>query len=88
LEDQRVCNIRYFELIKEKAINAGIKYIVSRPLARTSYKAFEIYNKLKEEITMKLKDNVAIVTGGAGGIGKAVVRALLDDGAYVVIVEA
>jgi len=37
---------------------------------------------------MKLKDNVAIVTGGAGGIGKAVVRALLDDGAYVVIVEA
>lgn len=37
---------------------------------------------------MKLKDNVAIVTGGAGGIGKAVVRTLLDDGAYVVIVEA
>jgi lipoate synthase len=36
-----------FELIKEKAINAGIKYIVSKPLARTSYKAFEIYKKLK-----------------------------------------
>lgn len=47
LEVKEYVTLDTFELIKEKAINAGIKYIVSKPLARTSYKAFEIYKKLK-----------------------------------------
>jgi NAD(P)-dependent dehydrogenase (short-subunit alcohol dehydrogenase family) len=34
---------------------------------------------------MKLQDKVAIVTGGASGIGLATVRALVDKGAIVVI---
>ena len=34
---------------------------------------------------MRLKDKVAIVTGGAGGIGSATVRALAREGAQVVI---
>lgn len=45
LEVKEYVTLDTFELIKEKAINAGIKYIVSKPLARTSYKAFEIYKK-------------------------------------------
>ena len=47
LEVKEYVTLDTFELIKEKAINAGIKYVVSKPLARTSYKAFEIYKKLK-----------------------------------------
>ena len=36
---------------------------------------------------MEIKDAVALVTGGASGLGLATVRALLDDGAQVVIVD-
>lgn len=34
---------------------------------------------------MQLEGKVAIVTGGAGGIGKAAVRSLSQEGAKVVI---
>src|ERR1700742_1545086 len=36
---------------------------------------------------MKLKDKVAIVTGGARGIGEAIVRAYAKEGAKVVIAD-
>jgi NAD(P)-dependent dehydrogenase (short-subunit alcohol dehydrogenase family) len=36
---------------------------------------------------MKLKDKVAIVTGGARGIGEAIVRAYAAEGAHVVIAD-
>ena len=36
---------------------------------------------------MKLKDKVAIVTGGARGIGEAIVRAYVAEGAHVVIAD-
>ncbi|GGE23314.1 sorbitol dehydrogenase [Aureimonas endophytica] len=36
---------------------------------------------------MKLQDKVAIVTGGAQGIGAAMARALADEGAHVVIAD-
>ncbi len=34
-----------------------------------------------------LKDNIAIVTGGAKGIGKGIVGALIQKGAYVIIAD-
>lgn len=37
---------------------------------------------------MKAEISLAIVTGGAGGIGNAVVRRLLDDGSTVVMLDA
>ena len=36
---------------------------------------------------MRLKDRVAIVTGGAGGIGRTYVLALAGEGAKVVIAD-
>jgi NAD(P)-dependent dehydrogenase (short-subunit alcohol dehydrogenase family) len=36
---------------------------------------------------LRLKDRVAIVTGGAAGIGLAIVRRLVDEGASVVIAD-
>jgi NAD(P)-dependent dehydrogenase (short-subunit alcohol dehydrogenase family) len=36
---------------------------------------------------MKLKDKVAIVTGGARGIGEAIVRAYAAEGAHVVVAD-
>jgi D-sorbitol dehydrogenase (acceptor) len=36
---------------------------------------------------MKLKDKVAVVTGGAQGIGEAMVRAYAEEGAHVVIAD-
>lgn len=36
---------------------------------------------------MEIKDAVALVTGGASGLGLATTKALLDDGAQVVIVD-
>ncbi|MBN1384047.1 MAG: SDR family oxidoreductase [Elusimicrobia bacterium] len=36
---------------------------------------------------MKLKNKVAIITGGAGGIGQAIVKSFLKEGAQVVIAE-
>lgn len=36
---------------------------------------------------MRLKDKIAVVTGAAAGIGEAVVRRYLDEGAKVVVVD-
>ena len=39
------------------------------------------------EVDLELEDKVVLVTGGAKGIGEAIVRALVDEGAIAVIVD-
>ena len=36
---------------------------------------------------MKLQDKVALVTGAAGGIGLAIARRFVDEGAYVLLAD-
>lgn len=40
-----------------------------------------------EELVKELKDRVAVVTGGAGGIGRAMVERFLDEGMKVVVAD-
>ena len=41
----------------------------------------------REENTMKLKNKIAIITGGARGIGRAMAERFADEGAQVVIAD-
>jgi NAD(P)-dependent dehydrogenase (short-subunit alcohol dehydrogenase family) len=36
---------------------------------------------------MRLKDKVAVITGGASGMGRATVMRFLDEGARVVVAD-
>ena len=49
---------------------------------------FFIYNKFEyKESNMKIKDNVALVTGGASGLGRAAVEHIVTKGGKAAIVD-
>ena len=45
------------------------------------------FTALGNKVSIDLSERVIVVTGAAGGIGSAVVRALLSDGASVVAAD-
>lgn len=64
----------------KKYIKRGIKYIVSehrQPIVKV-----EVCQKQSKDV---FKDKVYIVTGGGSGLGAAIAKRLIDDGAIVII---
>jgi len=64
-------------VVERKSQRAEFLALPARPLAWFS---------LCRE-AMKLADELAIVTGGASGIGKAIVKRFFDEGARVVVAD-
>ncbi len=78
---------RAIRVIEGSTALGGFESLNAQEVYAVEYWPLEIYKLQQKPAPRELAGKVAIVTGGASGIGRATARRLAEDGAHVVIFD-